>query len=109
MSFRKKLKAWRGALISVLVFALLIGGAVSLLGGLERGTGEAQARLVREAVRRAALTCFAVEGRYPQTAAYLEAHYGLMYDHSRYALRYDAFSSNIMPDIRVMSLGAENV
>ena len=107
MTFVRKLKPWRALLISALVFALLIGGVLSILGRVGRGASAAQTRLVRDAVRRAALTCFAVEGRYPQTSEYLEENYGLLYDHTRYVLRYDAFSSNIMPDIRVLSLEAE--
>ena len=57
--------------------------------------------LLVEQVRRAAVACYASEGRYPQSLSYLEEEYGLRYDKERFIVRYDAFASNIMPDIGV--------
>ena len=57
--------------------------------------------LLVEQVRRAAVACYASEGRYPQSLSYLEEEYGLRYDKERFIVRYDAFASNIMPDIAV--------
>lgn len=57
--------------------------------------------LLVEQVRRAAVACYASEGRYPQSLSHLEEEYGLRYDKERFIVRYDAFASNIMPDIGV--------
>ena len=61
--------------------------------------------LLREQVRRAAINCYASEGRYPQDVSYLMEYYGLIYDAERYSILYDAFASNIMPDIDVLVKG----
>ena len=61
--------------------------------------------LLVEQVRRAAVACYASEGRYPQSLSYLEEEYGLRYDKERFIVRYDAFASNIMPDIGVYVRG----
>lgn len=57
---------------------------------------------LEEAVRRAAVACYAAEGAYPPSIEYLEAHYGLTVDESRYIVHYDVFADNILPDITVM-------
>lgn len=56
-------------------------------------------------LRRAALTCYAVEGAYPQSLEELERGYGLAYNKDAYIVSYDAFASNIMPNIQVLRKG----
>ena len=82
----------------VLVFCL----AVEKVTGASDG---AELKLVRDAVKNAALTCYAVEGAYPEDLDYLREHYGLGYNEARYMIYYDAFASNVLPDIRVVERG----
>ena len=96
----------RGLAVSVAVFALLIGAGIALFGAVGRKSGEAETQLVRDAVRRAVVTCYAVEGAYPATLDYLKDNYGLIYDEENYFVFYDTFASNILPDIRVTEKGA---
>lgn len=104
-SLRGGARPVRSLILSAAVFALLAALALALVAGIGSREDQKQMELVRGAVRRAAVTCYAVEGRYPQQLSYLEEHYGLVYDQSRYFVSYDAFASNIMPDIRVMERG----
>ena len=62
-------------------------------------------RLLEESVMRAAVQCYAIEGSYPDSIAYIEGHYGVYIDKARYAVHYEIFASNILPDITVMELG----
>lgn len=96
----------KGLAVSVAVFALLIGAGMALFGAVGRKSGEAEKQLVRDAVLRAAVTCYAVEGAYPAGLDYLTEHYGLVYDSETYFVSYDAFASNVMPDILVTERGA---
>jgi len=68
---------------------------------------EHECALLLEQVRQAAIGCYASEGRYPQSVDYLVEHYGLIYDEERYSILYDAFASNIMPDIDVNVRGGD--
>lgn len=72
---------------------------------LTSASDDAELNLVRDAVKNAALTCYAVEGAYPDDLEYLREHYGLGYNEARYIVYYDAFASNVMPDIRVVERG----
>ena len=67
----------------------------------------AETDIVRDAVKNAALTCYAVEGAYPDSVDYLREHYRLAYDEDRYMITYNAFASNMIPDIWVTERGAQ--
>ena len=87
------------AIAAVLVLAVL------LLGRIEKANGSAETETVREAVKNAALTCYAVEGAYPDSIDYLKENYHLAYNENRYFITYDAFASNRIPDIYVTERG----
>ena len=55
-----------------------------------------------DAIRKAAVACNAAEGIYPPTLGYLQEHYGLQINEDRYAVFYEVFAQNMMPDITVL-------
>ena len=91
----------RGLAVTLAVFAVVFSAGWLLISRIGAASDAAQAELVEKAVRSAALTCYAVEGRYPMEISYLKENYGLAYDEARYLVFYDAFASNVMPEIRV--------
>jgi len=97
----------RGAAAALAVFALIFSAAVFLIDYIANASDDAQTEMIGNAVRNAALTCYAVEGAYPADIEYLVEHYGLAYDESRYLVSYEAFASNIFPDIAVNVRGGE--
>lgn len=72
------------------------------LSCLEQGRQREDRRLLEEALRRTAVACYAAEGFYPPDVAYMQLHYGLRFDENRFAVRYEVFASNLMPDITVL-------
>ena len=56
------------------------------------------------AIARACVQCYAIEGRYPPSVQYLEENYGIRIDRNRFHVFYEGFASNIMPDITVISV-----
>jgi len=95
---------WRmlGALAGA---GLIVLGAVIAIRMIDGKMQKQEIDVLREQVKRAAVSCYASEGRYPQELSYLVEYYGLVYDDTRYNILYDAFASNIMPDIDVMVRG----
>lgn len=102
---REKNHIGRGLIITLLVFAVLLGSGFILINRVEKDASIQEMEIVRTAVRSAVLTCYAVEGAYPDQLDYLKTHYGLAYDENRYIVVYDAFASNIMPDVSVLEKG----
>ena len=99
--------AYRREIAIVLLMAVLLVGVWLLIGRLGTSSDNAQTQFVTDAVHNAALTCYAVEGAYPDDLEYLRTHYGLAYDQSRYMVRYSAFASNLLPEIYVTEVGGE--
>ena len=93
---------WRGLVWSIVLFIALAGLFLFAVGDTVRATDEREMRLLNDALRRAAVTCYAVEGRYPPSLNYITENYGVVIDAKRYIVRYDAFSENLMPGIVVL-------
>jgi len=90
----------RSAAIFILVIFLFIAGVNHM-----SETADAQgADTLNTAIHRACVQCYAVEGRYPPSVAYLQDYYGIQIDDDKYAVYYEGFASNIMPDITVVEL-----
>lgn len=87
------------------VFVAIVLAFCLAVDRLTDASDGAELKLVRDAVKNAALTCYAVEGAYPEDIDYLRDHYGLAYNEERYMIYYDAFASNVLPDIRVVERG----
>ncbi|MCQ2437388.1 MAG: hypothetical protein MJ099_03205 [Clostridia bacterium] len=109
LSAKKKPSLWRGLTVTAAVFLMIVVIALSVLNGVDRRSDAAQTQLVKDAVRAALMTCYAVEGAYPAELSYLTEHYGLVYDSERYVVFYDAFASNILPEVRVTERGADGL
>ena len=93
--------------LKLAVIVCCLAGAGLLFSRIGTAHGSEETEIVRSAVKDAALTCYAVEGAYPDSVEYLRTHYRLAYDEDRYFITYDAFSSNVMPDIYVTEKGAK--
>ena len=83
------------ALVVLLMFT-------SALSNLRDGRVSEGRQQLEDAVRRGAVACYAAEGVYPPTLEYLEEHYGIQVDRERYTVIYEAFASNLMPDVTVL-------
>ncbi len=97
----------RKDIIKLLAMTAVLALAVLLFNRIGTAQGQAETNLVRDAVKNAALTCYAVEGAYPDSVEYLRENYQLAYDEDRYLVTYDAFASNLIPDIYVTERGAK--
>jgi len=66
-------------------------------------SGRAEAvRILEDSIRNAVVMSYAVEGRYPDTVAYIEDRYGVFIDRDKYIVHYMVFASNLMPEIKVI-------
>ena len=97
----------RGGLVPVVFTLLVIAAAVVGLRKTEISSRAEGLRLLEESVMRAAVQCYAIEGSYPESIAYIEKRYGVYIDRTRYAVHYEIFASNILPDITVVQLTGE--
>ena len=86
----------------LLILCAVAAGIMGFRAGQTSGRDMQQEAVqsVKEAVERAALQCYVVEGAYPPDLEYLTEKYGLSVNTRDYYIRYDAFASNLPPDVR---------
>lgn len=87
------------ALVLILAAAICFSIALSRLEQGREAQGKQQ---LEEVLRRTAVACYAAEGFYPPSVSYMQEHYGLQFDEGSYAVHYEVFASNLMPDITVL-------
>lgn len=83
----------------ILAAAVCFALAVARLETRREAQGKQQ---LEEVLRRTAVSCYASEGFYPPSVAYMQEHYGLRFEETEYVIRYERFASNLMPDITVL-------
>ena len=92
---------------AILIFVVLIIAFIFLVNTITtRGDGR-ELEIVRDAVKNAALTCYAVEGMYPSNISYLIENYNLSYNEEKYHVFYEPLASNLMPSIKVAERGGK--
>ena len=74
----------RRDVIKIFIFAAGIALFMSLFLKVDNYEGQEEAQMVRDAVHRAVLTCYAVEGDYPDSLDYLKDNYRLSFDEERF-------------------------
>jgi uncharacterized protein (DUF4213/DUF364 family) len=89
-----------GLVILAVTAVLIIRGLTSA----ETSNRAEQERLLNDSIRRAVVSCYAVEGRYPESVAYMTENYGVRVDETKFKVYYYAFGSNIMPDFDVITV-----
>ena len=87
-----------------ILIAAIIWFALTSVGNLSAGSKNEERQHLEDALRRAALSCYASQGYYPPDVGYIEERYGIQIDRESFAVFYDVFAENIMPQIDVVVL-----
>ena len=95
----------RRILFTALTAAACILLLVLFSGRVAESARTQQAELLRQAVLRAAVSCYATEGYYPPDLQHIIDHYGVQVDSDAFIVSYDAYADNLLPDIRVLERG----
>jgi hypothetical protein len=87
-------------IIIIMIIAVVI--IVNALSSYDEAYSRMRTDTVREAVYDALITCYALEGSYPDSLDHLAQNYGLILDRDRYIYHYSIFASNILPEFDVI-------
>lgn len=104
---KKKKSALLHGGIALIAAAAVLCAVLLVLPSVRHDVSEESRAAIRDAVIRAAVECYAVEGAYPGSLSYLEEHYGLIINHSDFIVVYDVFASNLLPQVQVLVRGEE--
>lgn len=100
--FYKKHSSSRNLLVSAAVFAAVILIFWSCVSSVSQRTEEEEMLTLETAVARQITYCYAAEGAYPPSLAYLKENYGLTYNEDKYFVDYQPMGTNIMPDVTII-------
>ena len=102
---KEKQHRYRRPLLSVALFAGIIGIFFYGTTSLTKGSTRRQRESLENALNRSITYCYAVEGTYPESLDYIREHYGLTYDEEAFYVDYHVSASNIYPDYTIIELG----
>ena len=97
--------AWDFLRAAILPVVFTVAIMLMVASGLQRTEESSRAeglRILEDSIRRAVVTCYAIEGRYPESIEYIEANFGIHIDRTRFVVHYRVFASNILPEITVI-------
>lgn len=97
---RKRTRRRLGVAFTLVLAIALVWASSIAIGASLREQGELS---VRNAILTSAKQCCAIEGAYPPSLAYLEENYGLVVNRADYAITYEVFADNVMPNVVVLA------
>ena len=92
---------------SVFFFLIVIIAFLFGISFIASTSSKDQKQILTDAVNKDIIHCYAVEGYYPPNLAYIEDHYGLTYDRSKYLVDYVPIGYNIMPSVTIVEISGK--
>lgn len=96
-----RLLGGQGIVLMIVSIVIMIT-AYSAVSSVSKNSGEDSIKTLEEALMRASVQCYALEGGYPPSLEYLSDNYGIIVDEETYYYHYDIQGSNIAPQIKVI-------
>jgi len=94
-------------MLSIIFFSCILVFIIVAIRQTEIRRNAEGIRLTEESIQRAVISCYALEGRYPQDLQYIRENYGVSIDEEKFFVAYEVFASNLMPEITVIERNAE--
>ncbi len=98
--------------ISYIIMLIILTFSVTLLifgiSDYQSKYDEIQIKSIRSAIFDSLITCYALEGKYPEDLHYLVENYGLIMNDNKYIYHYELFGSNILPEYDVIQYDGNN-
>ena len=99
---KRKYVSWIPLALGVALFAVIAVWTVRGVQDAARISDAEGLRLAEEAIDRAVVSCYSLEGVYPATYEELKTKSGLAVDEEKYIVIYEIIGSNIRPSVTVM-------
>lgn len=103
--FKSNISKWVQPFLLIIIIIVAIVSVASM-NEFWKNSNEAQPDRIKEAIERACVQCYALEGSYPPDLKYLSEHYGLILNEDKYFYYYEIFASNVMPYVEVYERGS---
>lgn len=98
-------RRWKWPVLSGLAFLLVLAVFLLVLRDFSQDTRLRQRQALETALNRCIVSCYALEGRYPESLAYLQENYPFTYDEKRFYVDYRLLADNLMPEVTILQRG----
>ena len=98
----KKEKTSLTSYLPLLIMILVLGVFVLFSNSMTSSNLAREKEILENALERTITQCYALEGVYPSSLAYLEEHYGLIYNKDQFFIDYQYIGGNLRPDITII-------
>ncbi|MGI6124142.1 MAG: hypothetical protein ACOYIG_08135 [Acetivibrionales bacterium] len=102
---KKNIINWVHILLIIIIVIIVAGTFISVDKFLGNNN-DAEPDRIKQAIERACIQCYALEGSYPPDLEYLKENYGLIINDDKYFYYYEIFASNVMPYVEVYERGS---
>jgi hypothetical protein len=96
-----RLKLISGLILAACMIVLSVF-LIPLIGDTVAKNADMTQQTMQQAIERALVHCYAIEGAYPPSLTYLSENYGIYIEQERFYYYYEYIGSNIRPVIQVI-------
>ena len=89
-------------LLPLALFVVIIATFWQSMTTMQQRSIEQQYEALQNALRRSIVHCYATEGFYPPSLAFIKEQYHLTYNTDLFFVDYQPIAQNIMPDITII-------
>lgn len=96
-----------GIILTIVIFVVVAGILYGQIKNMSKEVGQSDVDMLKDALENAVVTCYAIEGRYPESLEYIEEHYGVKIDREKYFVDYNKNLINMKPQISVYTVESQ--
>ncbi len=94
----------KGAILMIIIFAVFLAYFYVGFTDISDEMSTSDIEMLSAALENAVVTCYAIEGAYPENLEYIEKHYGVIIDKDRYFVDYNVQFANLKPSIAIYTI-----
>lgn len=106
--YKKRKRPAIGVILTVLFFAVFLIYFYMQISIVSEEVKVSDVEMLTNALENAVVTCYAIEGAYPESLEYIEEHYGIVVDRDKYMVDYQVLYANMVPNIAVYTINTDN-
>ena len=90
--------------VTVIIFVIVLSFFYSQIGKVSDEMEESDVKILEDALNNAIVTCYAIEGVYPESIEYIVDKYGVIYDDKKFFISYEKDLVNVKPKVTVIRI-----
>lgn len=99
---REKFITIKNTFIACLVFIVIVVFCSITTGKVDNNLDKQEINTLKNAIENAIVTCYSIEGVYPESIDYIIDNYGVVIDKKKFSVNYSIFATNVRPRVEII-------